>query len=383
MLTCAKCGSALSNDANYCQYCGKAVKPKQGKKRRGNGQGSVYPTPSGKYLAIATIGYYLDEAGSLHRKTRSKVFAKKSDAIAALPGLHSDPRRDEKRELTFKQLYDLWLPTHRAGPDTMACYKAAVRYLEPVWMMRISDIDIDDLQDCLDSCPKGKRTRQNMRTLAGLVYKYGIPRHVVPENLNLAQYLTVEGEGPAHRASFTDLQIERIRQTVGKVYGAEQVLMMIYLGFRLSEFLELTVDQYNAAAGCFIGGAKTAAGKNRIVTVSPKIAKYVAAAVSRGPGPVIRKEDGRPYTRYEWGDAVFYPVLEAAGIENPMVKIAGAVDRHMYTPHTCRHTFATLMKRVAGASRDKQELIGHASEEMLKYYQDVDVADLKKITDAL
>ena len=57
--------------------------------------------------------------------------------------------------------------------------------------------------------------------------------------------------------------------------------------------------------------------------------------------------------------------------------------RHKYSPHTCRHTFATLMKRVAGADKDKQELIGHASAEMLRYYQDVNIEDLRRITDAI
>lgn len=71
-------------------------------------------------------------------------------------------------------------------------------------------------------------------------------------------------------------------------------------------------------------------------------------------------------------------MLEAAGISNPVEN-----KRHKYTPHTCRHTFATLMKRVEGADKDKQELIGHASAEMLRYYQDVDLADLKRITDAI
>ena len=41
------------------------------------------------------------------------------------------------------------------------------------------------------------------------------------------------------------------------------------------------------------------------------------------------------------------------------------------------------LKRVAGADKDKLELIGHASAEMLRYYQDVSLDDLRKITDAL
>lgn len=41
------------------------------------------------------------------------------------------------------------------------------------------------------------------------------------------------------------------------------------------------------------------------------------------------------------------------------------------------------MKRVKGADKDKLELIGHTSDDMLRYYQDVNYTDLRKITDAL
>ena len=65
-----------------------------------------------------------------------------------------------------------------------------------------------------------------------------------------------------------------------------------------------------------------------------------------------------------------------------MVEVGGG-SRHRLTPHSCRHTFATLLKRVQGAEKDKLELIGHASGEMLRYYQDVGLEDLRKITDAI
>lgn len=52
----------------------------------------------------------------------------------------------------------------------------------------MSDVDIDDLQDCIDECPRGKRTKENMRAACGLMYKYGIPRRLIPENMNLAQF---------------------------------------------------------------------------------------------------------------------------------------------------------------------------------------------------
>ena len=41
------------------------------------------------------------------------------------------------------------------------------------------------------------------------------------------------------------------------------------------------------------------------------------------------------------------------------------------------------MKCVDAPSKDKQEFIGHSSEEMLKYYQDVKISDLRRITDKI
>lgn len=78
----------------------------------------------------------------------------------------------------------------------------------------------------------------------------------------------------------------------------------------------------------------------------------------------------------------FYAVLEACKIENPVTMAAGQA-MHKYMPHSCRHTFATLMKQVQGADKDKLALIGHTSSEMLRHYQDVDLEGLRKITNAL
>lgn len=375
-MNCKKCGAVLPDGAIFCPMCGRKQVRERSPKKRGNGQGTIIELPNGKYQAVVTLGYYTDEDGKRHRRTRRQTFARKKDAVAAVPDL-LNAKPVEKKRVTFKELYDRWLPTHRAGKSTLDCYKAAIRYFSPLWHIPIADIDLDDLQECLDECPHGKRTRQNMKAVCGLVYKYGIPRKVIPENLNLAQFLIVEGEDAARRASFTDAEIEAIKKACGKIPHAEEVYILIYTGFRPSEYLSLTADNYDSALQTLTGGAKTEAGRNRVVTLSPKIAPLVAALAASG-GHLIKDPSGKPWTLKGWTEDVFYPVLEAVGISNPVEN-----KRHKYTPHTCRHTFATLMKRVDGADKDKQELIGHASAEMLRYYQDVEIADLRRITDAI
>lgn len=377
-MNCIRCDKELQEGFIYCPFCGRKQIREKVERSRGNGTGTVYKVGN-KYRAVVTLGYYTTDDGKRHRKTKAQNFGTKKEAIAALPTLANSSRKKEKDNISFSALYEKWLPTHKAGKDTMNCYKAAYKYCKDIAYMPVSEIDVDDLQECIDECGKGKRTQENIRTLIGLVYKYGIPRNCIPNNLNLAEYLSVGGESSKHKISFTDVQIQSIKNQIGKIYGAEYVYSLCYLGYRPSEFLSVKNEQYDSEKGAIFGaGSKTEAGINRTVTISPKIKQYIDEMAKTGEYLVTDKND-KPYTLQHFTDTVFYPVLEAAKIDNPVDENG----RHTYTPHTCRHTFSTLMKNVQASSKDKMELIGHSSEEMLRYYQDVNLEDLKRITDVI
>lgn len=384
-MICRKCKADVP-DGPYCSQCGaKQAQTAHNPKSRGNGQGSVYRLPNGKYKALR-VQMYLDQEGKVKRHTVSRTFARKKDAVEALalldPSRRAAVKEDKKRKTTWKQLYDLWLPTHRAGPDTLGNYKAAIKYFTPLYHERCADIDVDDLQDCIDDCPRGKSTRRNMRTTAGLIYKYGIPRGYFPDKLNLAEYLTVTGEEGAGGVGLPPEYMAKLWGSSGKVPGVDYVLAQCYLGFRPSEFLALDVSDYDRARRCFVGGAKTSAGKDRTVTISPKIQTIIDRQVGeRTAGQVFRAADGSDLNLKAYRQ-LFYGVLDTLELANPTFDVNGH-QKHTYTPHSCRHTFATLMKRVAGSDKDKLSLIGHASEEQLRYYQDVNLDDLRQITDKI
>lgn len=129
----------------------------------------------------------------------------------------------------------------------------------------------------------------------------------------------------------------------------------------------------------FIGGAKTEAGKGRIVPVSSKIQpivdKYTKDKIG---GSVFTAPDGSTLSLKNYRNA-FYITMEELGFENPVL----SNGQRLLTPHSCRHTFATLMKAVPAPDKDKLKLIGHASDEMLRYYQDVNIEDLRAIINML
>lgn len=385
-MICRKCASEVPTGP-YCLNCGaKQEVSSQRRKSRGNGQGSVYQLPNKSYVAVKTLGYYLDEDGKKKRRTVSKVFKRKKDAVEALPLLGKESstsgKLERKLKTTLKELYDLWLPTHRAGKDTLGNYKAAFKYFAPLYHVTACEIDIDDLQACIDDCPRGKPTKRNMRTTMGLIYKYGIPRGYFPEKLDLSQYLVVKGEDGAGGVGLPTDYLETLKKAVGKVPYADYVVCQCYLGFRPSELLALRVEHYNATERAFVGGAKTDAGKDRTVTISPKIQPIIDRLLAdRTDGQMFCKTDGATMSLREYR-AAFYAALDALDLENPTFEVHGQ-QRHTYTPHSCRHTFATLLKRVDGADKDKLALIGHASDEQLRYYQDVEFSDLRQITDQI
>ena len=246
----------------------------------------------------------------------------------------------------------------------------------------MEDLDVDDLQDCLDDADTGRRTLENAKAALGLVYKYGIPRNAVPKDRNLAQFLRIHEPGSgSQKPGLAPDQLEKVRkQAEAGDPVAVRVLCHCYLGFRPSAFLALKTGDYNAGERAFVGGIKTEAGIGRTVTVSPKISQHVDRLVAEAgeDGYVFGKDQGKELSLPEYRE-LFYELLDRLEIPNPV----DAENRHRITPHSCRHTFATLMKKASGSDTDKLALIGHTSTEMLRHYQDVRFADLRAITDQL
>lgn len=379
-MQCRKCRAELPDNAKYCPQCGAKQDVTRKPKARGNGTGSVYQLPNRTWKAVYVVGWSVDDNGVMRRKTRTKAgFRTKKEALAYLPTLALTPAQ-QRKALTLRELYDRWEPTHKAGGSTINCYRAAIKHFRPLWAARMEDIDIDDLQECMDECPAGKRTRENMKALCGLLYKYAVPRHLAP--LNLGPYLIVGGQRGDDRRALPMEAVERLRQGIGRIPYADYIVAQCYLGFRPSELLTLDASNYDAQERAFVGGAKTDAGRDRTVTVSPKVQPIVDRLVAgKTSGPVFCAADGSamPLKSYR---AAFYAALDAIGLDNPM-EGTGSSRRRRYTPHSCRHTFATLLKDVAAPDKDKLELIGHTSTDMLRHYQDVDIDALRRITDAL
>ena len=154
-----------------------------------------------------------------------------------------------------------------------------------------------------------------------------------------------------------------------------RILAMCYTGFRPSEFLALKKDSFDAERWTLRGGAKTEAGKNRIVPIHPLIRPIIAKQMLAPGEYLFSIHRDKPTTLDNFRQACFYPALEALGIQT----VPKPREKPERTPYSTRHTFATLMKSVKGSDKDKAALMGHTSFEMTLHYQHEDYDSLKKI----
>lgn len=373
-MLCRKCKKEIADDSVYCNYCGIKQIAEQRRARRGNGEGTVFKAQNGTWAAEVTVGWYIEDGGLRRKSRRKSGFKTKKEAIDYIPTLRMElPQIDP--QIQFCDIYERWLDRHKekVGKSTIDCYKAAYKYLSDIRFNEMAKIKTEHIQRCIDACPHGTRTKENMKALCTCLFRYAMEQDVVEKNY--AEYVYIKRGEKNERKAFTSDQIAKMWAAVDTVPNIKYVLVLCYTGLRLGEFLGAKTADLHMDDGYFIAGSKTEAGRNRIVPISPKILPFFDEF---GKGEYLFTDNGRKAKESKFRESVFYSSLQAVGMDE--------IDKdgnHVYTPHCCRHTFASLMKNVDAPATDKQKLIGHASFEMTAHYTHTDIESLKKITDKL
>lgn len=240
------------------------------------------------------IGF--DENGKRIRRFKSGFYCK-SDALAYAQTLKGLP--EKKKPITLQDGYKKYMETFTASKSTMLDSIAWFNVLKPLWGVHLNDQSIDRLQKCIDDCRLCVSTKQNAKTILCLIYKWAIPRGYVDNNVNLAEFIKIKltDDDKPQKVGFTEEQMQMLKDAAETDKVAKIVLCNCYLGFRPQEIIDITLADYDDKNKTFKGGIKTDSGKNRTVTVSPKIQPLVDALIDDARQNGLTKDQTYPFTK--------------------------------------------------------------------------------------
>lgn len=316
-----------------------------------NGYGSVYKLPGNRrrpYVVKKTID---------GRQRALGYFESYQAAFEYLVHInHCTP----SRQVTFAAVYAAWSQRH--FPDVSAssrqAYSISYRHLSQLHAMPFSSIAYPDLQSAVDTVPAGYCTRKKCRVLLSQMYKYAIKNGIVSHDLSpfveLPKHVAVYRKKP-----FTARQIGKLWRSLD-VPGVADVLILIYTGMRVGEYIALRPGDINARQRYIdIKQSKTAAGVRKI-PIHHRILSMLTE----------RKEAGRicPCPTYDRFRRLWDKAMETV--------------RMKHTPHECRHTLATLLDRAEVNETTIRMILGHARPGITKgVYTHKTLADLRKAID--
>lgn len=359
-------------------------------KVRGNGMGCAYQRPGQKTWTVeVVVGWKMPaDPSKPKRPVRRKKsgFRSKKEALDYASELQL--RGNKRVRMSMEALYKSWKESYspRVGNSTMVCYESAYKHFKPLHGAYMDMISPEDLQKCMDDCPSGKRTHENMRCIAGLLWGYAIDMNIVDRDITKNLY-TGKGQS-VQRDAITPEEENKIKAVIGKERYAEYIYCLCNLGFRPGEMLELRKDQLFCAPvkldsgeteniWYFVNGKKTDAGRDRVVIVPPVILPiildrlFIPGTDLVFPMYSFTKEKKpkfkyfKPMTHAYFREEVFKPMMARLGIAEGKV------------PYCGRHSYADKLKNAPGSDKDKASLIGHSDYAFTKdKYQSTHLKDL-------
>lgn len=353
-MNCRNCEKEIPNQSLYCLHCGasqlrKKEKGKSAVKHRGNGQGSVYKLPNGKWACERT--WYI--AGN--RKTmRKKGFSTRKAAAEYIASL--SPQK--KKSITISEAFVAIQPTlAKLSEKRQKTYEAAYKHLRDIETTPLDAFSLSDLQSVIDDIDGGFYSKRYVKDLLNKIFTYAfvdgkvernvIPYIVLPENIPQKETVV-----------FTREEIALLWKLwkSGETF-AGYLLVLIYCGLRTGELWSIRTENINFTDHVMFGGIKTAKGKMAPIFMIEKIELVIRELVSLSRS-----------TLYPGNATAFYREWREFKRENRL--------RTELQPYSARHTCATLLSGAGLPEAVIMDITRHTSYDTTLKYTHIDTESI-------
>lgn len=341
-----------------------------------NGYGSVYKL-SGKrrkpWIVRKTTGWEIDIETGKTKQCYVTVgyYATRQEALTALANYNENPYDIKADSITFEEVYQKWSEIHfkEIVPSATRTWISAFKHSAPLHKMRMKDIRTNHLESTILHADVGASTKQRMKSLYNLIYKYALKHEIVDKDYAALCDNVKRGEPTIVRVPYTDEEIQMLWDNIDFPF-VDMVLIGIYSGWRPQELSILKIKDIDLDEGTYFGGLKTDAGRNRCVPIHPLVAHLVQSnyekAVSIGSEFLFNDENGQQGTHMTYDK--YRRRFEKINKKFNMT----------HRPHDTRHTFITKAKTANVNDYIIKLVVGHAVEDITeKVYTHRTIEQLK------
>lgn len=382
-MVCKHCHKDIPNDAKYCHLCGKQqnMQSKRHRRHRPQSQGSIVKL-SGKREKPYWVRLPADYSTGVAIRESLGCFVTYSAAAEALSKALYTPEQVQQTQktVTLQDIYDQFVDSHyfeRLSKSAKGCHRSAWKHLQSCKNIPVSEINKATFQIPIDEMGVAgmkRETQAKVRNLASLLCAEAMGLGLISVNYGKLVQLSRTDTEPAK--PFSSEQIKLLWAAADSHdKDAMTVLVLIYTGMRPGELLSTDIAQHLHTKGhfCYIQhGSKSTAGRNRIIPI-PKILHPIIEQLvdGRTSGPLIAAEQGGFWRVDNWRSRRFKPLMSRLSLQG-------------FTPYSCRHTFANILKRRGVDPLIAKEVFGHADyATTVERYQSTTEEDITQICVAI
>lgn len=334
--------------------------------RNGNGMGSVYSLCTRKNKRKLrkpwVVRVSINEHGERQRQKIIGYYATKAEALEVLMCYNKDPDYFKNSQISLDTVFQMYIKEHALKVSESRVKNIIYQYtnLEPIKNKPIQALTPLMLQDFMNSVEKSSATKLAVKSILKGIFKHALKLQIIKEDYSSLVEVG-KRENVIDRMVFSNKEIEFLWSKTDEMM-AIHLLILIYTGMRINEYLGLKLKDYDLNEFTVRTGSKTEAGKNRLIPIHSKIRDLLLQVLTEQENSITYGIFRRQFTKY----------------------LEGYEELGKHTIHDTRHTFASMLSTAGANEVAITKIIGHTDIATTnKIYTHKDIFELRQAVELL
>lgn len=323
------------------------------------------------YVVKKTVGWHYDEVKDKMIQDQMTIgyAATRAEGLQMLAEYNNNPFDLKASRVTFQEVYERWskekFPT--ISHSNVKGYEASYKVCTALYSKVFRDMKLVDLQTVVDTCGKNYPTLKKLKSLFSQLYDYAMKNDICSKDyaefVDIAKFRD-KNPDKRDRNKFTKAEIERLWKLAEDSYY-QIVLMLIYNGCRISEFLDLKKENVHLDEQYFdIIASKTENGLRKVPIADKLLPFYRSWYDGSKCEYLLHTPDQKHFDYRNYFDSYFTPLMEQLGFD--------------HTPHDTRHTCISMLTEAHVDQTMIKKIVGHAGAMTLteRVYTHLDIETL-------